>query len=75
MAKKRTIHSAQFKSADFTKRVECAGVHMSMDGRGCWMDNVFIERLWHSLKYEDTYLNAYETVAEITQGVGRYFDF
>ena len=40
-----------------------------------WMDNVFIERLWRSLKYEDIYLNAYETVAAITQGVKRYFDF
>ena len=40
-----------------------------------WMDNVFIERFWRSLKYEDIYLNAYETVAAITQGVKRYFDF
>ena len=48
---------------------------MSMDGRGrCW-DNIFIERLWRSLKYEDIYLNGYETVAEIRQGVDRYFDF
>ena len=70
-----TDQGAQFKSADFTKRVERAEVRMSMDGRGRWMDNVFIERLWRSLKYEDIYLNAYETVAAITQGVERYFDF
>ena len=63
-----------FTSADFTQRVEGAGVRMSMDGRGRCMDNVFIERLWRSLKYEDIYLNAYETVAQITEGVDRYFD-
>ena len=48
---------------------------MSMDARGrCW-DNIFIERLWRSLKYEDIYLKGYETVAEIRHGVDRYFDF
>ena len=70
-----TDQGPQFTSVDFTQRVECAGIRMSMDGRGRWMDNVFIERLWRSLKYEDIYLNAYETVAAITQGVARYFDF
>lgn len=70
-----TDQGPQFTCVDFTQRVECAGVRMSMDGRGRCMDNVFIERLWRSLKYEDIYLNNYETVAEITQGVERYFDF
>lgn len=70
-----TDQGTQFTSVDFTQRVERTGVRMSMDGRGRWMDNVFIERLWRSLKYEDIYLNAYETVAAVTQGVERYFDF
>ena len=70
-----TDQGRQFTCADFTQRVEGAGVRMSMDGRGRCMDNVFIERLWRSLKYEDIYLNAYETVAQITEGVDRYFDF
>ena len=70
-----TDQGSQFTSADFTQRVEGAGVRMSMDGRGrCW-DNIFIERLWRSLKYEDIYLKGYETVAEIRHGVDRYFDF
>ena len=70
-----TDQGTQFTSVDFIQRVECAGVRMSMDGRGRGMDNVFIERLWRSLKYEDIYLKAYETVAEITEGVDQYFDF
>lgn len=70
-----TDQGTQFTSIDFTQRVEQAGVRMSMDGRGRCMDNIVIERLWRSLKYEDIYLNAYETVAEITEGVERYFDF
>lgn len=70
-----TDQGRQFTSADFTGRVERAGVRMSMDGRGRFLDNVFIERLWRSLKYEDIYLKGYETVAEITEGVERYFDF
>ena len=70
-----TDQGSQFASADFTQRVERAGVRMSMDGRGrCW-DNIFIERLWRSLKYEDIYLKGYETAPEIRHGVDRYFDF
>ena len=45
-----------------------------MDGKGRWIDNVFIKRLWRSLKYEQVYLKAYETVAEAIQGIGSYFD-
>ena len=70
-----TDQGSQFTSSEFTQRVEQAGVRMSMDGRGrCW-DNIFIERLWRSLKYADIYLKGYETVAEIRDGVDRYFDF
>ncbi len=46
-----------------------------MDGKGGWIDNVFVERLWRSVKYEDVYLKAYETVAEVRAGIGKYCDF
>ena len=46
-----------------------------MDGKGCWRDNVFVERLWKSIKYEEVYLRAYETVSAARSGIGRYLDF
>ena len=46
-----------------------------MDGKGCWLDNVFVERLWRSVKYEDVYLRTYETPAALRVGLTRYFDF
>ena len=52
---------------------QAAGIQISMDGRGRWMDNVFIERLWRSLKYEEVYLNAYESVRSAEQGIGKWF--
>ena len=51
------------------------GVSMSLTGSGRWVDNVFIERLWRSVKYEDVYLRAYETPAELRAGLARYFEF
>ena len=54
-----TDQGSQFTSEDFTGVLKAAGVKISMDGRGCWMDNVFIERLWRSLKYEYIYLNEF----------------
>ena len=51
------------------------GIKISMDGRGSWKDNVFVERLWKSVKYEEVYLRAYETVSEARAGIGRYFEF
>ncbi len=51
------------------------GVVISMDGRGCWRDNVFVERLWRSIKYEEVYLHAYASVSEAKAGVGRYLEF
>ena len=51
------------------------GIGISMDGRGCWRDNVFIERLWKSVKYEEVYLHAYETVSAARAGIGKYFAF
>ena len=50
-------------------------IAISMDGKGRWVDNVFIERLWRSVKYEDVYLRAYETPTELRIGLARYFDF
>src|SRR3546814_15294899 len=56
----------------FTGVLRAAEIKISMDGRGCWMDNVFIERLWRSLKYECVYLNAFETGYELRAGLGRW---
>ena len=70
-----TDQGVQFTAEAFTGRLESAGVAVSMDGRGRCLDNVFVERLWRSVKYEDIYLRGYETVAELQQGLGRYFPF
>jgi putative transposase len=64
---------AQFTSADFTGRLETAGVKISMDGRGRALDNVFVERLWRTVKYEEVYLKDYETPHEAIQGLERFF--
>ena len=66
---------SQFTSAAFTGLLLEHGIAISMDGRGAWRDNVFVERLWRSLKYEEVYLRAYETVAEARRLIGRYLDF
>lgn len=65
----------QFTSQAFTGRLEEAGIRISMDGRGRCMDNIFVERLWRSVKYEEVYLKDYETVPEAVQGLGAYFKF
>ena len=52
-----------------------AGIKISMDGRGAWRDNVFVERLWRSVKYEEVYLRAYDSVSEARASIGRYLDF
>ena len=70
-----TDQGAVFTSEDFTGVLKQAGVDISMDGKGRWMDNVFVERLWRSVKYEEVYLKAYETVAEARQGIGTYLEF
>lgn len=69
-----TDQGAQFTSDGFTQVLQDAGVRISMDGKGRWIDNVFIERVWRSLKYEEVYLKAYENVAEAIRGIGGYFD-
>jgi putative transposase len=70
-----TDQGVQFTATAFTGRLEAAGVAVSMDGKGRCLDNVFVERLWRTVKYEDIYLRGYETVPELTQGLRRYFPF
>ena len=70
-----TDQGSQFTSEDFTKALLSRGINISMDGRGRWVDNVFIERLWRSVKYEDLYLKAYESIAAARHGLKTYFDF
>ena len=65
----------QFTSRDFTERLERDAIPISMDGRGRAFDNIFIERLWRSVKYEEVYLNDYDGVLEAQRGLGRYFRF
>jgi putative transposase len=65
----------QFTAEAFTGRLVAAGVAVSMDGRGRCLDNIFVERLWRTVKYEDIYLRGYEGVADLWQGLGRYFRF
>ena len=70
-----TDQGSQFTSREFTSVLEQNQVAISMDGRGRAMDNVFIERLWRSVKYEDLYLKDYATVADLNEGLAGYFDF
>ena len=70
-----TDQGSQFTDEAFTTQLQCKGVRVSMDGKGRWIDNVFVERLWRSVKYEDIYLHAYETVRELKAALARYFSF
>ena len=70
-----TDQGSQFTSAAFTGVLIATGIAISMDGRGSWRDNVFVERLWRTIKYEEVYLRAYETVSEARASLGRYIDF
>lgn len=69
-----TDQGSQFTSKEWAKRLEELGVAISMDGKGRWVDNVLIERFWRSLKYDDLYLNLYETVPELEKGVAGYIE-
>ena len=69
-----TDQGSQFTSQAFTGLLKEHGIRISMDGKGAWRDNVFIERLWRSVKYEEVYLHAYDTVADSRTGLGRYFN-
>jgi putative transposase len=70
-----TDQGVQFTAEAFTGRLESAGVAVSMDGRGRALDNVFVERLWRAVKYEDIYIQGYEEVPELRRGLARYFAF
>ena len=70
-----TDQGSQFTSADFTGLLLKHAIAISMDGKGSWRDNVFVERLWRSVKYEEVYLRAYDSVAEARASIGRYLDF
>lgn len=69
-----TDQGAQFTSLCFTQTLKDAGVRISMDGRGRWMDNVMIERLWRTLKYDCVYLNAFESGSEAREGIGKWIE-
>jgi putative transposase len=70
-----TDQGAQFTATAYTSRLESAGAKVSMDGKGRCLDNVFVERLWRTVKYEDIYLRCYETVPALREGLVRYFPF
>ena len=65
----------QFTSTAFTSILEAAEIRISMDGKGRALDNIFVERLWRTVKYEDIYLNHYETVPALDRGMNKYFGF
>jgi len=65
----------QFTSQEFTGLLKAQGIQISMDGKDCWRDNVFVERLWKSLKYEEVYVHAYDTISAAQQGLERYLRF
>jgi len=70
-----TDQGSQFTSAEFTGLLISNGIEISMDGKGAWRDNVFVERFWRTIKYEEVYLHAYDSVAEARRSIGRYLEF
>ena len=70
-----TDQGSQFTSHDFTSVLSKNSIAISMDGKGAWRDNVFVERLWRSIKYEEVYLRAYDSVSEARASIGRYLTF
>ncbi len=70
-----TDQGSQFTGTAFTGLLLANKIAISMDGRGAWRDNVFVERLWRSVKYEEVYLRAYNSVTEARASIGRYLDF
>ncbi len=70
-----TDQGSQFTSTAFVSLVQQHGIRLSMDGKGAWRDNLFVERLWKSVKYEEVYLHAYDSVSAAQQGLARYFTF
>jgi putative transposase len=70
-----TDQGSQFTSEAFTGRLKEEGIRISMDGRGRWRENVFVERIWKSIKYEEVYLHACASVNEARSSIGRYLQF
>lgn len=70
-----TEQGVQFTSESFTGLLKASGIKISMDGKGRWVDNVFVERLWRSIKYEEVYQRAYESVNAARSGIGDYLKF
>jgi len=70
-----TDQGSQFTSSDFIGLLQSHGIRISMDGKGCWRDNVFVERLWKTIKYEEVYLHGYESVSAARQALSRYITF
>lgn len=70
-----TDQGCQFTAEPFTGLLKKHQIRISMDGKGCWRDNVFVERLWKSVKYEEVYQNAYESVSQARASIAHYFDF
>lgn len=70
-----TDQGSQFTSSAFIGVLESCGIRISMDGKGCWRDNVFVERLWKSIKYEEVYLHAYASFTDAKAGISRYLGF
>ena len=70
-----TDQGSQFTGSAFTGTLADNGIAISMDGKGAWRDNVFVERLWRSVKYEEVYLRAYDSVSDARNSLGRYLDF
>ena len=70
-----TDQGSQFTSSDFIEILQRQEISISMDGKGAWRDNVFVERLWRSIKYEEVYLKAYQSVSEARASIGRYLQF
>ena len=70
-----TDQGSQFTSSDFIEVLQRNEISISMDGKGAWRDNIFVERLWRSVKYEEVYLKAYQSVSEARDSIGRYLQF
>jgi putative transposase len=70
-----TDQGSQFTSHEFTQLLKDNEIRISMDGKGCWRDNVFVERLWKSVKYEEVYLKAYDSVSAAKANLGEYLNF
>ena len=70
-----TDQGSQFTSTAFTTLLQSAGIAISMDGKGAWRDNVFVERLWRSVKYDEVYLHAYDSVSEARASIAKYLTF